>query len=71
MEITNSSVNTNSFVNILTLRYDPSVSPNLPKKDSTQFMVNNHSLDSKTIEKLVCDSIEKKLDQDYEILYEQ
>ena len=61
MEITNSSVNTNSFVNILTLRYDPSVSPNLPKKDSTQFMVNNHSLDSKTIEKFVCDSIEKKL----------
>ncbi len=62
MEITNSSINPNSFVNILTLRYDPSIPPNLPKKNWVQFMSNDNPLDSKIIEKLICDSIEKKLE---------
>ena len=62
MEITNSSINPNSLVNILTLRYDPSIPPNLPKKNWVQFMSKDNSLDSKTIEKLICDSIKKKLE---------
>ena len=62
MEITNSSINPNSLVNILTLRYDPSIPPNLPKKNWVQFMSNDNPLDSKIIEKLICDSIEKKLE---------
>ena len=32
MEVSNLSVNPNSLVNILTLRYDPSIPHNLPKK---------------------------------------
>ena len=62
MEITNSSINPNSLVNILTLRYDPSIPPNLPKKNWVQFMSRDNPLDSKTIEKIICDSIEKKLE---------
>ena len=37
MEISNSSINPSSIVNILTLRYDPSISPNLPKKTWKDF----------------------------------
>jgi len=32
VEISNSSINPSSIVNILTLRYDLSINPNLPKK---------------------------------------
>jgi asparagine synthase (glutamine-hydrolysing) len=62
VEITNSSINPNSLVNILTLRYDPSISPNLPKKTWVQFISNDNHFDSKTIEESICDSIKKKLE---------
>jgi len=37
VEISNSSINPSSIVNILTLRYDPSINPNLPKKTWKDF----------------------------------
>ena len=38
MESYNSTVEPSSFVNILTLRYDPSIRPNLPKKTWKDFV---------------------------------
>jgi len=37
VEISNSSINPSSIVDILTLRYDPSINPNLPKKTWKDF----------------------------------
>ena len=61
MEVSNLSVNPNSLVNILTLRYDPSIPHNLPKKTWKDFVTTNNPLTSEIIEKSICDSIEKKL----------
>ena len=62
MEISNLSVNPSSLVNILTLRYDPSISPNLPKKTWKDFVPTNTSDNPQIIEELICDSIKKKLE---------
>ena len=62
MEISNLSVNPSSLVNILTLRYDPSISPNLPKKTWKDFVPTNTSDNPRIIEELICDSIKKKLE---------
>ncbi len=62
MEFSNYSINSSSLVNILTLRYDPSISPNLPKKNWNDFETIDNTLSPKIIEKLICDSIEKKLE---------
>ena len=61
MEIHNLSVNPSSIVNILTLRYDPSITPNLPRKTWEDFVPTNNLHNSKIIEGLICDSIQKKL----------
>ena len=37
----NSTLNASSIVNILTLRYDPSINPNLPKKTWKDFESSN------------------------------
>ena len=50
-----------SFVNILTLRYDPSIKPNLPKKTWKDFVSINESPSIEFIEKSICNSIEQKL----------
>jgi len=50
-----------SLVNILTLRYDPSIKPNLPKKTWKDFEPINESPNTAFIEKSICDSIEQKL----------
>ena len=63
METTNLSVNPSSLVNILTLRYDPSITPNLPKKTWEDFIPTENSFNSEIIEKLICNSIEKKLEK--------
>ena len=41
MEGFNSALNASSIVNILTLRYDPSINPILPKKTWNDFETNN------------------------------
>ena len=61
MEIHNLSVNPSSIVNILTLRYDPSITPNLPRKTWKDFVPTNNIHNSEIIEGLICDSIQKKL----------
>ena len=62
MEIHNLSVNPSSLVNILTLRYDPSIPPNLPKKTWEDFIPTNNLHNSEIIEGLICDSIQKRLE---------
>jgi asparagine synthase (glutamine-hydrolysing) len=63
VETTNLSVNPSSLVNILTLRYDPSITPNLPKKTWKDFIPTENSFNSEIIEKLICNSIEKNLEK--------
>jgi len=61
VEISNSSINPSSIVNILTLRYDPSINPNLPKKTWEDFEPIDEPLNPTSIEDSICDEIEKKL----------
>ena len=50
-----------SIVNILTLRYDPSIKPNLPIKTWKDFQSANKPPSVEFIEKSICHSIEQKL----------
>ena len=61
MEISNSSINPSSIVNILTLRYDPSINPNLPKKTWKDFEPIEELPNPISIENSICNEIEKKL----------
>ena len=61
MEISNSSINPSSIVNILTLRYDLSINPNLPKKTWGDFEPIDEPVNLTSIESSICDEIEKKL----------
>ena len=61
MEISNSPINPSSIVNILTLRYDPSINPNLPKKTWKDFEPTDEPVNPTSIENSICDEIEKKL----------
>tara|TARA_B100000029_G_scaffold462832_1_gene495653 strand:+ start:848 stop:2071 length:1224 start_codon:yes stop_codon:yes gene_type:complete len=62
VENNNSLLNPSSLVNILTLRYDTNLKPNLPKKIWNDFdFDNNNSLSVDSIEKSICDDLEKKL----------
>ena len=45
---------TSSITDILTLRYDPSLTPNLPKKSWNDFVTNNDIPNLDTIENLIC-----------------
>ena len=56
MEISSSSI-----TNILTLRYDPSINPNLPKKTWKDFESINESPDIEFIENSILEEIENKL----------
>ena len=67
MEISNSSINPSSIVNILTLRYDPSINPNLPKKTWKDFEPIEEPVNSVSIENSICTEIEKKLTDEQEI----
>jgi len=51
-----------SIINILTLRYDPSISPNLPKKTWNDFQSIDKSVNIDLIEKLIVNNISKKLE---------
>ena len=61
MEISNSSIRPSSIVNILTLRYDPSINPNLPKKTWKDFEPIEELPNPISIENSICNEIEKKL----------
>ncbi len=50
-----------SLVNILTLRYDSTINPNLPKKNFQDFYPIEQP-NIKSIEKSICNNIEQKLD---------
>ena len=67
MEISNSSINPSSIVDILTLRYDPSINPNLPKKTWKDFEPIEEPVNSVSIENSICTEIEKKLTDEQEI----
>ena len=53
METSNSLLNPSSIVNILTLRYDPSISPNLPKKTWKDFEIIDEPPNIELIENLI------------------
>ena len=61
MESSNVSISPSSIVNILTLRYDPSIKPNLPKKTWNDFQPVNEKVNLDFIETSLLDNISKKL----------
>ena len=62
MEISNPKINPSSIVDILTLRYDPSIIPNLPKKTWNDFKSNNVTSNTELIENLILKDISKSLE---------
>ena len=54
-------ISSSSLVNILTLRYDPSINPNLPKKNSQDFESRQQTPDVDLIEKSISNNIEQNL----------
>ena len=54
-------ISSSSLVNILTLRYDPSINPNLPKKTWKDFESTNGSPNLDFIENSILEEIETKL----------
>mgnify|MGYP005640530433 FL=1 len=62
MEISNHSLAPSAIVDILTLRYDPSIFPNLPKKTWKDFLTNNESPNIEKIKNLIINDISKNLE---------
>jgi len=62
VETSSSLLNPSSIVNILTLRYDPSISPNLPKKTWKDFETIDEPPNIELIENLISKDISKKLE---------
>ena len=62
MEISKSSISHSSITNILTLRYDPEISPNLSKKNWKDFETINQTPDVNLIENLICTDISEKIE---------
>jgi len=62
VELSNPKINPSSIVNILTLRYDPSIIPNLPKKTWNDFKSNNIIPNTELIENLILKDISKNLE---------
>ena len=55
-------INISSLVNILTLRYDTSIKPNLPPKNPRDFSVDENCVTTQNIEDSICNEIKNKLD---------
>ena len=55
-------INKSSLVNILTLRYDPTIKPDLHPKTHNDFVFNESSIGIQNIEDIICEEIENKLD---------
>tara|TARA_B110000438_G_scaffold297915_1_gene345126 strand:+ start:192 stop:1412 length:1221 start_codon:yes stop_codon:yes gene_type:complete len=62
VEAFNSLLNESSIANILTLRYDPSITPILPKKTWNDFQTDNKIPNISFIEKQIEDEIKEKID---------
>jgi asparagine synthase (glutamine-hydrolysing) len=62
VETFNPKINPSSIVDILTLRYDPSIISNLPKKTWNDFKSNNIILNTKLIENLILKDISENLE---------
>ena len=62
METANPKINPSSIVDILTLRYDPSIIPNLPKKTWNDFKSDNIIPNTELIEDLILKDISKNLE---------
>jgi len=62
VETFNPKINSSSIVNILTLRYDPSIISNLPKKTWNDFKSNNITSNTELIENLILEDISKNLE---------
>ena len=62
METFNPKINSSSIVDILTLRYDPSIISNLPKKTWNDFKSNNIILNTELIENLILKDISENLE---------
>ena len=58
----NKKINISSLVNILTLRYDPSIKPNLIPKNSKDFLENEKPITLQKIENSILNEIQTKLD---------
>jgi len=56
------SLQPSSVTNILTLRYDPSIIPNLPRKTSKHFKPSHEEHSVEFIEKAIVNTLRKKLD---------
>jgi asparagine synthase (glutamine-hydrolysing) len=61
VEISNPILDSSSLVNILTLRYDPSIIPNLPKKTWNDFKSNDIIPNIELIENLILQDISEQL----------
>ena len=61
MEISNSTVNPSSVVDILTLRYDTTISPNLPRKTWEDFIPIDKPPNITSIESSIETSIETSI----------
>jgi asparagine synthase (glutamine-hydrolysing) len=61
VEAFNSTLDPSSIVNILTLRYDPSITPNLPKKTWKDFVTTNEIPSTNFIEMQIENEIKQKL----------
>jgi len=57
----NSAINPSSIVNILTLRYDPNLKPNLPIKTWNDFESNTETVNVESIENSISTYIKQKL----------
>ena len=62
MEAPNPTVNPSSIVDILTLRYDTSIQPNLPRKSWEDFVPIDKPLSIPSIETSICSEIEINLE---------
>ena len=62
MDNKNSIINPSSIVNILTLRYDPHLKPNLPIKTWNDFESNTESVNTQSIENSITNYIKEKLE---------
>jgi len=62
VETSNPTLNSSSIVNILTLRYDPTITPNLPKKTWKDFETVDEPLNIELIENLISKDISEKLE---------
>ena len=58
----NLQLTSSSLVDILTLRYDPSIKPNLPTKNSKDFLEDKKPIDIQYYENLICNEMQTKLE---------